>query len=707
MIRSTALALSNRTLAAALVLVPVLAAAAPAPSPAPAPTPAPQVNAALVSFVPRPDAVFLEQTADHPDLGNARIILDLRPGEVERLKKETGRTDLLAVGPDGQQVVFRDDGQEGDATARDFEFTGIAELDLAELEERSVTDRTTIDRGETRTVPTFDQRTVTGTTTSEPFDFEGFAAGERVPLSRSLTISTASTTQESAGAPGEPSVITAAAVVPGTNQFQDRVLMIVNPAVIADPTRTFDPCTGAGTPMGPWTFGHLATAMANQPVTGINPSTFVETWLLHWASPQTINSFTAPTRADINALIADWRAASGGGDLDLSIAPFRLLAINPRVDLRTTVGGGGGYGGTASGAFLDAGEARFTFGVVLPSTYGASKAAFFNEQIIPPAANNCHATPFSVIFEYRVPRCKCEDVRAWARAWRRLNNFVPGSATYNGLLEGLTRQFTDANRNPTRPNKNAIGQLRTNEIAMTPGPPPFLWEIREFRLHMMPWSFLLENTAADTPHDSFNNTITFGNFVLETIAGTAGPSVPLFYPLGSAQNFLGVNPLSPNLNTFWNAPNLNVANPPEDQGRHLASLGTCNGCHNRETNTTFVHIDPNTPGLPALLSQFLTGTVPPVVDPAGSGTQREFDDLALREIDINAVANMICAHFRPVILAPVGPIIVGPIGPLGSDGTEVQSIAAAATSSATTDPDGPQLAVAPEDFLREPIQQVH
>jgi hypothetical protein len=60
-----------------------------------------------------------------------------------------------------------------------------------------------------------------------------------------------------------------------------------------------------------------------------------------------------------------------------------------------------------------------------------------------------------------------------------------------------------------------------------------------------------------------------------------------------------------------------------------------------------------------------------------------------------------------VILAPVGPIIVGPIGPLGSDGTEVQSIAAAATSSATTDPDGPQLAVAPEDFLREPIQQVH
>jgi hypothetical protein len=687
--------------AALLLAVPVVAVAQ---IPAPAPEPVPVGEAPLVSFVPRPETVLVEQTADHPTLGNTLVTLVLAGAEVERLKAETGRYDLLAVGPDGQQVVFRDDGLEGDAAPRDFEFTAVGHIDVAELAARAEEERTTQTRGENR-VPVFSQRAVTGQATVEPFDIEAFESGARVELSRSLSISGSATNQEDVRAPGEPAVITAAAVVPGTNQFQDRVLMIRNPAVVADPTRTFDPCTNAGTPMGVWTFGHLMTAMANQPVTGINPSTFVETWLLHWASNQNINSFTVPSRTDINTLIADWRAASGGpgSPLNLSIAPFRLLAINPRIDLRTTTGGGGGYGATGSGNFLDAGEARFTFGVVLPASYTASKAAFFNEQIIPPAGNNCHATPFSVIFEYRVPKCHCEDVREWARQWRRLNLFVPGSANYNGLLERLTRVFIDASRNPTRPSRSAIGQTRTNEIAMTQGPPPFDWEIREFQLRMMPSSFLLETTTADSPHDSFNNTNTFGNFVLDTINGVAGPAVPLFYPLGSGQNFLGANPISPNLNTFWNAPNLNVANPPEDQGRHLASLGTCNGCHNRETNTIFVHIDPNTPGLPAGLSLFLTGTVPPVTDPAGSGTVREFDDLARRELDINAVARMICGHFRRLRLHPIfGPII----GPLASDGTEVRSIAAAA-SAAETDPAAPHLSVAPEDFLRETVQQVH
>lgn len=51
-----------------------------------------------------------------------------------------------------------------------------------------------------------------------------------------------------------------------------RELMITDLSVVNDPARTFDVCSNAGTPMGIWTFGHLMSEMANQPITGIDPS---------------------------------------------------------------------------------------------------------------------------------------------------------------------------------------------------------------------------------------------------------------------------------------------------------------------------------------------------------------------------------------------------------------------------------------------------
>ncbi len=649
---------------------------------------------ALISFAPRPDKVLVQKDSSHPDLGNTLVVLVMGLEEIKRLEQETGRTDLMAVGPDDQQVVFRDDGEFGDREKEDGNYSAISDLDHSELAERATTERTNEETGQ-NIVPVFEGRAIVGETEVEPFDIDGFNAGAAVAVERSLSISGgAASPQPNEGAVRSTS---AAAVVPGTNQFQERVLMIRNAAVVTDPLRTFNPCTGAGTPMGPWTFGHLVTEMANPAATGINPSTFAETWLLHWAANQNINNFNVPPRLAIQALINDWRAASGGGDLNLKIAPFRLLAINPRIDLRTTTGGGGGYAGVGTGNFLDAGEARFTFGVILPKGYNQSQAAFnFN---VPVPGTNCQVTRFSVIFEYRVPKCKCEAVRDWARAWRQLNTVVPGTAAYNGLLEKLTRTFTDANANPTRSNRSAIGQVRSNEIALA-----IPWEIREFQLRMMPWSFLLETTTADSPDDSFNNTNLFGNFVLDVMNGVAGPPVPLFYPLGSPNNFLGAHPQTPNPATmFWNAPNLNVANPPEDATRHNVSLGTCNGCHARETNTIFQHIESFQPAPPAVLSQFLTGTVPPVIDPAGSGTVREFDDLARRELDINAVARMLCTNFHPAIRTAIR---IGPIGPLGSDGEEVQSMSAAA-ATAPPDLDAPPLSLAVDDFLRAPTAQVH
>src|SRR5437667_375943 len=74
----------------------------------------------------------------------------------------------------------------------------------------------------------------------------------------------------------------------------DKSLMITALPVVEDPTRTFNPCTGAGAPMGVWTFGHLMTEMANQSATGIDPADFALDWIKTWTAPRTINGLTVP-----------------------------------------------------------------------------------------------------------------------------------------------------------------------------------------------------------------------------------------------------------------------------------------------------------------------------------------------------------------------------------------------------------------------------
>lgn len=99
-----------------------------------------------------------------------------------------------------------------------------------------------------------------------------------------------------------------------------RELMITDLSVVEDPTRTFDPCTNSGTPMGAWTFGKLMTDMANGKV---DPARMVEDWLKLWTTDQAVNTFNVPNReAGINIhLLSTWKRTSNG-ELDLSQAPF-------------------------------------------------------------------------------------------------------------------------------------------------------------------------------------------------------------------------------------------------------------------------------------------------------------------------------------------------------------------------------------------------
>jgi hypothetical protein len=641
-------------------------------------TPAETLSAPL-SDTPQQVAV---RSATDPN-GNVAVTVQLSPGALAA-KQTEGTQEFITIGNPDHQTILRDDGRGGDAAAGDGIFTGAALIDPADLEARSNEDATAIASAGSSEVPVFQGRTVAGVTVPQPFSFRDFQAGRAVDLGLPVTfvdpesgVDDTGTTSPTPGTPGTAATATAAElgeptsateaitaaspVVLGTNPFQERALIIRSTAVVQDPNRTYNPCTNGGNPKGVWTFNNLMTQMANQPASGIDPADFALNWLNHWLANQPINGDNVLSRAQMQSIINQW-PKQGNGKLDLNQSPLRLLAILPRVDLRRTTSGGGSYVANNSGSFLDAGELRFVFGFVLPPSWsatgfiGPSSSTGYGST----TGGSCRPLPFSVIFEYRVPKCQCEGVVQWAKRWVDLASYTPGTTTYNRLLETLTQEVVRANANPAKPNGSALGQLRTNEVGLQAP-----WELREFQLSQFPFSFLRQTTVNDTPEDGNNNNANgFGllaPWIQNVAVTTPQPPVPLIW---SGRSFLGGNAqvpeANPNLITFhWKAPGFNYTLGGINQARHLVSLAACNGCHRRETFTPFVHVDPSTPVLPAALSRFMTGianlgdpaTSANVSDPTQGTPKRSFDDLARRELDIKAVARLKCFQFRVVNVA--------------------------------------------------------
>ncbi len=394
---------------------------------------------------------------------------------------------------------------------------------------------------------------------------------------------------------------------------EQKSLLIRDPAVVTDPSRTFDVCTGAGNPNGVWTFKHLVTEMANEAKTGITPEKFVRMWLSQWETSQNVNGWNIADRKNSirNRVIDPWEAASGGPEepLDLNKAPFQLLAVVNRVDLRENLVYGGG----------SAGEGRFVFQVM----------------------DGCNPMRFTVIFEYGIEKRSCSAVQNWGQRWVNLGNMVLGSAAYNAALENITESFVRANAAPSKPNGSALNQLRTNEIALARP-----WELREFVIADAGWNqhLLKPNTVALTPDDSLNNTPILRNYFASGISG-----VPLRFPT-VADPFLGGASTAPRF--FWNAPNFPMTLTQAEQ-RQEFSLNTCNGCHTRETGTSFTHIKPG--AIPATLSGFMTGiTVTDPAPPPGITITRRFNDLERRSADLDGLVNSSCfaQMARPVLRAP-------------------------------------------------------
>ena len=551
---------------------------------------------------------------------------------------------------DDRDVILTDDGANGgDETAGDGLYSAIISLDfnsLAENQER-------VEQLNANPTPTpapadtsVDAPTSAGATGEESSTDAVATTGDEESLASNdaILVPDFEEGRDRQGTSAVPKVdfrnVRPGQFVPlrpiGTYRSVDpaRSLVITDIRVVEDPSRTFNPCTGRGTPLGAWTFGYLMTQMANQPRTGITPSAFVRQWLDKWMNDQTTaNGWTAAKRQKIKALVIDpWEQASGGPGmpLDLRKAPFRLLAIVNRIDLRTNSVYGGG----------SAGEGRFVFGVLDMRPTGRIDPYTGQPQ------TGCTPTQFTTIFEYGIDRTGCA-IRDWGRQWYNLRYYVLGSAAYNAALQAITDQFTRANVAPRKPNGSALNQLRTNEIAIANPSPDDTWQMREFRLPP-PNGHLQEVNVKLTPDDTLRNKDLTANYVNADTPRILlqRHDVPLFW-LG--QKFLGNHSNVP-FGVFWDdGTSIVIANR---QARHLFSLNTCSACHAGETNTVFTHIKPAAFGTPAGLSGFMTGIT--VNDPADTTPSRTFNEFKRRSIDLDKLVHSPCffdirRDFRPEV----------------------------------------------------------
>jgi hypothetical protein len=543
-----------------------------------------------------------------------------------------------------EMILLRDDGLEGDTAARDGKFHAVLPVNMLAME------RT---RGIMASFPTtsplqdFSGRALKpqGIPASTVVDrFNDFLAGRPVPLPLPIALPPPVVGPPIVLPPPPPGV----PPITPCNQLPtwQKTLLITDLSVVEDPVRTFDPCTGAGTPMGAWTFGKLMSDLANAPVTGINPSDFARRWLRTWEVDQSINNDPVPNRKAkmIATILQAWENASGGpgSALKMEAAPFRLAAIVNRLDLRGNVTYGGGVSTDCCDTRCITGEGRFVFCFCGDSLEHGGGYPGGDPQI---PGGNGPDRPFLVIFEYCIPKEGCPALHAYAQEWANLQ-CIPFGPLYNGALQRITDQFATANAMPRNPNGSALNQLRTNENLLTPPTaiPPTQWELREFKLFCndSDKGFLRPVTVKQTPREDVDGTPLLQNYITTTIPTPPGHTVPLewgLFPGAPKQPFLGGRAVMPPISIASGSPAwATTGSMVTNILRHDFALNTCNGCHSTETNTRFVHVGCRAAGQVAPLSGFLIGDGaggPFLVNIPGSpAASVGFFDLRRRERDL-------------------------------------------------------------------------
>jgi probable HAF family extracellular repeat protein len=313
-----------------------------------------------------------------------------------------------------------------------------------------------------------------------------------------------------------------------------RALVVVDASVVLDAR-----ASNAGG--GPWSFRWLMEQLAG----GEGPAPrFVEAWLRSLRTPS-VNGFALEDRRGVEALLGTGPGAwprTRSGELDLSRAPFRLLAIVNRMDVNS----------------YSNGEGRFVFGFVEPATGEPGR--------------------MTVAFEYRLPPLGTPDDRkAWAKRWYEAAQHPFGEA-YNRALEELTRGFAARGADPGGVGGSALSQLRMNEAAFGE-----LWELREWQLDDGPQgTFLRPAPLPQTPDQSFNGTEALAEYILQNAEQIRSGThvLPLSMRAGA----------SPEVGA-WAFRRLGTV---DESLRHAFARQTCNGCHSSETFSAhgFFHVTP-------------------------------------------------------------------------------------------------------------------
>jgi len=407
---------------------------------------------------------------------------------------------------------------------------------------------------------------------------------------------------------------TSCTVVPAKELFITHV-SVVDDCYRTTWSGTCPPHPAPATP-GAWTLGGLLPGIFGTTDPAILSNLTLE-WLREWDSVQTINGDVVRDRPLINDLIiVPWLRASGPqlDQLDMHKAPFRLLAIVSRLDLRKNA---------AHGGVTSAGEARFIFNVL---------------------DEEGDTTQFNVILEYGLDAADCSDVLDWANAWHSLGS-LPFGKNYNAALQSVTDRFTAIGASPGKTNSSAINQVRSNEIELNLRAglgEDSIWELREFQLPNTSASpvGLVQSTVELTPDKQRNKTAQLANFANTKAAAILNNShsMPLSW---QGQPFRG-GAAQHRLNLGWDGPDHCVTIPNPDV-RHLLSLNTCSGCHGlEETGTTFKHVEPRQSGSPSVLSSFLTGGMVP--DRCPTGETRRFGDINRRRVDLCQLLDKTCTE---------------------------------------------------------------
>jgi hypothetical protein len=309
----------------------------------------------------------------------------------------------------------------------------------------------------------------------------------------------------------------------GAQVDRHKELLVVNRSVLDD-HRARNDVAGA-----PWSFRSRLEELAGGAGGAGGAPALARAWLDTWSTVTSVGPDAAPVTPRPNAasaLTSPWLALAPAGSTDLPLdrAPFRLIAIVNRLDLRARDCAG------------PAGELRFVYAATDPKT-GAALA-------------------MTVAVEIPYPDTAPPD--AWARRWHALGA-LPFGAEYNEALAALTSDVTaHARREDVR--------VRTDEAALSDT--GFDWELRDFgldaggRLALLPLAQTprmdLERSASlDAWAEGASGAIADGTFVL-----------PGAFQAGSA-------PI-PYASFTWGSTAMS------EPTRRALSLATCNGCHGGE-----------------------------------------------------------------------------------------------------------------------------